>query len=122
MSAQPHFLSLVPTQEVTSVRPRPRPARIESVGIDPDETLPIIARRPAIQPEVLPMKCLRCQGPVEHGVAPVEVERNGFRIVLESVPAWICTRCELPYFEPREVERVRIAVAALQKLEPRRTA
>lgn len=120
MSAQPRFLSLVPPEEGTSVRPRP--ARINTAGFDPDETLPIVARRPALQPEVLPMKCLRCQGPVERGAAPVVVERNGYRIVWESVPAWICTRCELPYFEPREVERVRTAVTALQKLGPPRTA
>ncbi len=62
------------------------------------------------------MRCLRCQGPVERGGAPVYVERNGYRMAWENVPAWVCGRCELAYFEPREVETIRHAVRALQSL------
>ena len=65
--------------------------------------------RPA--PEVLPMRCLRCQGPVERGTAPVCLEGQGYRLAWEQVPAWVCTRCELAYFEPEEVETVRAGAA-----------
>jgi len=81
---------------------------------DLDETLPLgqsSRLRPAA--EVLPMRCLRCQGPVERGTAPVRVERDGYRLAWEQVPAWVCSRCELAYFEPREVEAVRRALQAL---------
>jgi len=91
--------------------------RAPTPSVDLDETVPIgqtVRLRPA--PEVLPMRCLRCQGPVEKATAPVRVERNGYRLAWENVPAWVCSRCELAYFEPHEVETVRNAVQALQNL------
>ena len=98
-----------------ALRPAPREVR---PALDLDETLPLgqtTRIRPA--PEVLPMRCLRCQGPVQKGTAPVRVERDGYRLAWESVPAWVCTRCEHAYFEPREVETVRKALKAMKKLD-----
>lgn len=100
------------------------PARPASRGVlrpvvDLDATLPLgqAARlRPA--PEVLPMRCLRCQGPVEKGTAPVCLEGEGYRLAWEQVPAWVCARCELAYFEPHEVETVKQALRALRSLKP----
>lgn len=87
--------------------------------VDLDATLPLggqVTRlRPA--PEVLPMRCLRCQGPVERGTAPVCLEGEGYRLAWEQVPAWVCTRCELAYFEPDEVETVRQALRAMRALK-----
>jgi YgiT-type zinc finger domain-containing protein len=83
---------------------------------DLDATLPL-APLPVPEPcEVLGMKCLYCQAPVERGTAEVRVNRNGYQMVWQKVPAWVCTRCEQPYFEPQEVETVRIAVSALTRL------
>lgn len=96
---------------------RSGPLGVVRAPVDLDATLPLgqTARlRPV--PEVLPMRCLRCQGPVERGSAPVHVERNGYRMVWENVPAWVCGRCELSYFEPHEVETIRNAVRAMQSL------
>jgi hypothetical protein len=98
-----------------ALRPGSREVR---PALDLDETLPLgqtTRIRPA--PEVLPMRCLRCQGPVQKGTAPVRVERDGYRLAWESVPAWVCTRCEHAYFEPREVETVRKALKAMKKLD-----
>ncbi|HEY0511432.1 MAG TPA: hypothetical protein VGH73_05990 [Thermoanaerobaculia bacterium] len=99
------------------------PARSASRGalravVDLDATLPLGQNsrlRPA--PEVLPMRCLRCQGPVERGASPVCLEGDGYRLVWEQVPAWVCTRCELAYFEPDEVETVRRALRAMRGLK-----
>ncbi|HEV2853404.1 MAG TPA: YgiT-type zinc finger protein [Thermoanaerobaculia bacterium] len=95
----------------------PGPLGVVRAPVDLDETLPIgqTARLRSAR-EVLPMRCLRCQGPVERGTAPVHVERNGYRLAWEDVPAWVCGRCELAYFEPGEVETIRGAVRALQSL------
>jgi YgiT-type zinc finger domain-containing protein len=100
------------------VTPVAAPARTGPRGvvaaIDLDETAPLgQTARLGTSPEVLPMRCLRCQGPVERGTAPVRVEREGYRLAWEQVPAWVCCRCELAYFEPREVEAVRRALRAL---------
>jgi hypothetical protein len=90
---------------------------------DLDATLPLgqTARlRPA--PEVLPMKCLRCQGPVEQGTAPVCLDREGYRLAWEQVPAWVCTRCDLAYFEPGAVETVCRALRALRSMKSQKAA
>jgi len=104
------YPSAVPVSSPATGRPGPRPVP------DLDATLPLgqKVQRPA--PEALPMKCLRCQGPVERGTAPVRVERGGYRLSWEAVPAWVCTRCELPYFEQSEVEAIRQAVRAMRSL------
>jgi hypothetical protein len=81
--------------------------------VDLEETIPLgQGMRPSA--EILPMRCLRCQGPVEWGTAPVHVERNGYRLAWEAVPAWICRRCDLAYFEPREVETIQRALQAMR--------
>jgi YgiT-type zinc finger domain-containing protein len=88
---------------------------VRSTPMDLDATLPL-GQTARLRPvaEVLPMRCLRCQGPVERSAAPVHVERAGYRLAWEQVPAWVCTRCELAYFEPREVETVRRALNGLR--------
>ena len=98
----------------------PSPIRSGPRGVVPppadlDATLPIAINQGA-QPEVLPMRCLRCQGTVERGMAPVRIERDGFKMAWKQVPAWICNRCELAYFEPGEVETIRLALQTLRAL------
>jgi len=105
-----------------SVPLEPPPARSGPIGVvrapvDLDATLPLgQTARFRSAPQVLPMRCLRCQGAVERGTAPVRVERNGYRLAWEEVPAWVCGRCELAYFEPSEVETIRRALGAMQAL------
>jgi len=53
---------------------------------------------------------------VERGTSPVRVERDGYKMAWEQVPAWICKRCELAYFEPSEVETIRRALQAMRAL------
>jgi hypothetical protein len=87
--------------------------------VDLDATLPLgQTSRLRSAPEVLPMRCLRCQGPVEKGSAPVCLEGEGYHLAWEQVPAWVCCRCELAYFEPGAVETVRRALRAMRSLKP----
>jgi len=83
---------------------------------DLDATLPLGPGARVRDPEVLAMRCLRCMGSVEKGTAPVYVDRDGYRMAWEQVPAWVCTRCELAYFEAEEVATVRRALTALRSL------
>ena len=109
----------IPVPSTTSA---PTPARSRGAlrpVVDLDATLPLGQRtrlRPAA--EVLSMRCLRCQGPVEKGTAPVCLEGQGYRLAWEQVPAWVCTRCELAYFEPDEVQTVRQTLQAMRALKP----
>ena len=79
---------------------------------DLDETLPIIKRLPA-PVQILPMRCLCCQGTVERSTTRVQLERSGCRLEWDSVPAWVCSRCGQSYFEQREVERIRGVMRAV---------
>jgi YgiT-type zinc finger domain-containing protein len=83
--------------------------------VDLEATVPLgQAVRPSS--DLLSMRCLRCQGAVERGTTPVRIERNGYRLAWEAVPAWICRRCELSYFEPQEVETIQRALQAMRTL------
>ena len=93
---------------------RSMPRRV--VPQDLDATLPLAPQSMPEPRETLGMKCLYCQAPVERGTAEVRLNRNGYQLSWQSVPAWVCTRCEQPYFEPHEVETVRRAVTAMTRL------
>ena len=107
---------------VASPAPRPfglyrsTPRRVSS--LDLDATLPIAPERPHEAHEVLPMKCLYCQAPVERKTTEVKIHRNGYDLAWRNLPAWVCTRCDQFYFEPREVALVRQAVGSMTRLKP----
>lgn len=94
---------------------RTTPRRVNPVDLD--ATLPIAPERPQPAREVLDMKCLYCQAPVERGITEVHVQRNGYNLEWKNLPAWVCTRCGQSYFEPREVEMVRQAVGSMTRLK-----
>jgi uncharacterized protein with PIN domain len=85
-------------------------------AVDLDETLPLgtMRRRPAH--DVLPMRCLSCHGRVERSAAPVNLVHDGCQVSWDAIPAWVCTQCRRPYFEPREVELVRRSLRAMRAL------
>lgn len=59
------------------------------------------------------MKCLHCQGEMSRGVAPFHVDRKGYHLLLDAVPAWVCSQCGEPYFEDAEVESIQEAIRAV---------
>ena len=87
--------------------------------IDLDETLPLGTMRRVQPQDVLPMRCLSCQGRVERGTAPVQVLREGCNLSWDAIPAWVCTHCKRPYFEAGEVELVRRSLGAVRRLPKR---
>ena len=84
--------------------------------VDLDETQPVLLRGPMrLEQEATPVRCIRCDGRVERGSAPVKIERPGYRVSWEALPAWVCTRCEMPFFEEREVSLIRQALSLLRQ-------
>ena len=61
------------------------------------------------------VRCIRCDGPMERGTTPVRIEREGCQASWEALPAWICCRCETPYFEENEVLLVQCTLALLKQ-------
>lgn len=60
------------------------------------------------------MKCIHCQGRMERKTAPFQINRKGYHLLLNAVPAWVCQQCGEVYFEEAEVESIQ---TALQKLD-----
>ncbi len=95
---------------------RSTPRRVNPADLD--ATLPLAPERsPQERQEVLPMKCLYCQAPVERTTTEYHIRRNGYNLAWKNLPAWVCTRCDQPYFEQREVELVRQAVTSMTRLK-----
>ncbi|HZF13639.1 MAG TPA: YgiT-type zinc finger protein [Thermoanaerobaculia bacterium] len=98
------------------------PAAPRDSQLDLNETLPWFPLRrvrpaPTAQPQV---RCIRCEGRMEKGTAPVHIERNGYRVAWDGLPAWVCTRCESSYFEENEVRLVQRALGLMKQLSARK--
>ncbi len=52
------------------------------------------------------MECYLCKGKMKKGETSYVVNRKGYHLVLDKVPAHICGQCGEPYFEEHEVELV----------------
>jgi YgiT-type zinc finger domain-containing protein len=61
------------------------------------------------------MNCLHCKGRMVRGTAPFSIDRKGYHVLWEAVPAWICTQCGEAYFEAHEVEAIQEALKSLDR-------
>ena len=61
------------------------------------------------------MECIHCRGKMKKANVPFSLDRNGYHIHWDSIPAWVCTQCGEPYFEAREVEIMQQAARALDQ-------
>lgn len=61
------------------------------------------------------MKCIHCRGEMTSATAPFHVDRHGYHLLLDHVPAWVCRQCGEAYFESREVEAIQDAIKALDR-------
>jgi len=64
------------------------------------------------------VECLFCKGPMEKATAPFSVDRKGYHVHWDSLPAWVCKQCGEPYFEGQEVDRIQMALDALDRENP----
>ena len=61
------------------------------------------------------MRCIHCHGEMKRATAPFHVNRKGYHLVLDTVPAWVCDQCGEAYFEDQEVETIQGAIRALDQ-------
>ncbi len=61
------------------------------------------------------MECIHCKGHMVKAVAPFSVDRKGYHVFWDAVPAWVCVQCGEPYFESREVTLIQRALSALDQ-------
>ena len=61
------------------------------------------------------MKCLYCQGTMERGTVPFHIDRKGYHLILDTIPAWVCAQCGEAYFEEAAVEAIQQVICAVDK-------
>lgn len=59
------------------------------------------------------MKCIYCQGIMKRGVAPFHVDRKGYHLLFDRIPAWVCSQCGEVYFEETEVDSIQAVIRAV---------
>jgi len=61
------------------------------------------------------MECIFCKGDMKKATAPFHVDRNGYHVTFDNVPAWLCMQCGEPYFEESQVEGIQKAIKDIDK-------
>ena len=59
------------------------------------------------------VNCVHCQGKMKRSTAPFHVDRNGYHLLVDTVPAWVCGQCGEAYFDEREVDAIQQAIRSL---------
>lgn len=59
------------------------------------------------------MECLYCKAQMRRGTAPFAIDRNGYHVSWDAIPAWVCDQCGEPLFEAREVDVIQEALTIL---------
>ena len=59
------------------------------------------------------MTCMYCQGKMECGTAPFHIDRKGYHLIFDTIPAWVCVQCGETYFEEATVEAIQQVISAI---------
>ncbi|MFQ5706080.1 MAG: YgiT-type zinc finger protein [bacterium] len=61
------------------------------------------------------MKCIHCKGRMERKSAPFQIDRKGYHLTLDEIPAWVCIQCGEVYFEKHEVGAIQEVIQSLDR-------
>lgn len=56
------------------------------------------------------MKCHYCGGEMKKGKTTYTINKKGYHLLLDRIPAWICSQCGEVYFEGEEVDAIQKVV------------
>ncbi len=59
------------------------------------------------------MKCIQCQGTLKKASAPFHIDRKGYHLVMDKVPAFVCAQCGEVFFEDRAVDSIQKVLRSL---------
>jgi len=64
------------------------------------------------------MKCMHCQSKMKRGTAPFHVDRKGYHLLPDEIPAWVCSQCGEVYFGEAQVDSIQSVIQTVdQKIE-----
>jgi YgiT-type zinc finger domain-containing protein len=52
---------------------------------------------------------------MQKATTPFSIDRKGYHVSWDAVPAWVCTQCGEPYFEAPVVDLIQHALATLDR-------
>ena len=61
------------------------------------------------------MKCMYCQGRMERRTAPFHIDRKGYHLLFDKIPAWVCSQCGEVYFEEVEVNSIQAVIPVVDE-------
>ena len=61
------------------------------------------------------MKCLLCSGEMEKAMVAYTIDRKGYHLFIEEIPAYICSQCGERFFEEKEVAAIQNMIRALEE-------
>jgi YgiT-type zinc finger domain-containing protein len=61
------------------------------------------------------MECLYCKAQMKKGTAPFRIDRNGYHISWDAIPAWVCEQCGESLLEKQEVDTIQAALTVLDR-------
>jgi len=61
------------------------------------------------------MKCMYCQGRMERRTAPFHIDRKGYHLLFDKIPAWVCSQCGEVYFEEVEVDSIQAVIPVVDE-------
>lgn len=61
------------------------------------------------------MECLQCKGEMQKGTTSYTDTRNGYVIVLQEVPAWVCKQCGEALLEADAVSGIQDVLRAIDE-------
>jgi len=61
------------------------------------------------------MECFYCKGEMKKGKTSHVVNRKGYHLVLDEVPAYICQQCGEAYFDSEGIDLVQAMVCDIDK-------
>ncbi|MCB0230032.1 MAG: YgiT-type zinc finger protein [Anaerolineae bacterium] len=59
------------------------------------------------------MYCLNCQGELKPGKTSYTINRNGYHLIIDDVPALVCEQCQEPLFTEEAVQLVQQMIRSL---------
>lgn len=60
------------------------------------------------------MKCMHCRGTMAKGTAPFHIDKKGYHLTLDEVPAWVCQQCGEVYFDEPQVDSIQEIIKKLE--------
>lgn len=61
------------------------------------------------------MKCLMCKGEMEKSAVSYTIDRKGYHLYIEKIPAYVCSQCGERYFEEKETVAIQSMIKALEE-------